>query len=145
MNYEKINFYFNYDFYGGDCTNFISQCLLAGGIEMDNSSKLGWYYSSSYDRAYAWTGVNEFFSYATKNNKNIGPKIRLVDINQIEVGDIVQIVSYGEVFHHNLLITKILGEKVYQNILVTCHTIDAKNKKLSDYFIKQIRFLKVMN
>ena len=137
--------FFNYDYYGGDCTNFISQCLLAGGINMDSSSKMGWYYNNSYDRSYSWTGVNEFFKFSVNNSGMFGPKVKKVTVKEVEVGDIVQLVQYGEVFHHNLLITKIVGENVYENILLTCHTFDVKDKKLSDYVIKDIRFLKVLN
>lgn len=38
-----------YDFtgIGGDCTNFVSQCLLAGCCVMDYEPVFGWYYRSA--------------------------------------------------------------------------------------------------
>lgn len=41
-----------YDFsqIGGDCTNFASQCLYAGGGVMNFTPEFGWYYISPEDR-----------------------------------------------------------------------------------------------
>src|SRR5699024_7748176 len=36
--------FYNYDTVGGDCTNFASQCLLAGGGAMNFTPDFGWYY-----------------------------------------------------------------------------------------------------
>ena len=37
--------FYNFDSLGGDCTNFVSQCVIYGGIKMDYSNN-GWYYIS---------------------------------------------------------------------------------------------------
>lgn len=36
--------YYNFDNIGGDCTNFVSQCLYAGCRVMNYSGDDGWYY-----------------------------------------------------------------------------------------------------
>ena len=36
--------YYNFDPIGGDCTNFISQCILAGSNTMNYTKNTGWYY-----------------------------------------------------------------------------------------------------
>ena len=136
--------YYNFDKIGGDCTNFISQCLLAGGFYM-NTSPNSWFYYSSSNRAPSWTGVNELFDFITKNKTNYGPKAKLVAIEDVQVGDIIQLLQSGNDFHHTLIITQILGEPSLNNILVTCHTRDAYNKRLSDYMFKKIRFLKLLS
>lgn len=136
--------FLNFDNLGGDCTNFISQCLYYGEIAQDSNYN-GWYYNSSYARSPSWTGVVEFYNYAINNNKNYGIKAKEITISELEVGDVVQMLQKGDRFHHNLLVTKIVGEKNINNIFVTCHTNDAKDKKLSDYYYKQIRFLKILN
>ncbi|MBQ3493834.1 MAG: amidase domain-containing protein, partial [Clostridia bacterium] len=125
-----------------DCTNFISQCLLFGGYEM-NFNNYGWFYDSPSNRAPAWTGVDEFFNFSTKNNTNYGPKAKLATISDMQVGDIIQLLQNGQNFHHTLIITQILGEPNLDNIFVACHTKDAYNKRLSDYNFKKIRFLKL--
>ena len=43
--------YYNFDSLGGDCTNFVSQCVYAGSSIMNFTKDLGWYYRSLSDRA----------------------------------------------------------------------------------------------
>lgn len=47
--------YKNYEAWGGDCTNFISQCVHAGGIPFDhngNNILRKWYWYSEIGRAH---------------------------------------------------------------------------------------------
>ena len=136
--------FLNFDNYGGDCTNFVSQCLFFGGIQM-NYSPNGWFYTNSNSRAPAWTSVDNFFNFAINNKTSFGVKAKQTSISNVEVGDVVQMLQKGTRFHHNLLITKITNSSNIKNIFVTCHTNDAKDKPLSDYYFKQIRFLKILN
>ena len=139
-NKRNPNFY-NFDNLGGDCTNFISQCLFAGDIQMNSKS---WFYFSLNSRSPSWTGVNEFYDFCINNISDYGPKAKVVTLQQIEVGDVIQICQNKDVFHHSLLIVDIIGEKTLKNILVACHTNDAINRRLSEYNIKKIRFLKII-
>lgn len=137
--------FYNFDSLGGDCTNFISQCLYYGSIPMDYSPN-GWYYVSLTKRSPSFSGVNEFFNYAITNTKSVGIKAKVVTIDKLEVGDVVQMLQKGDVFHHTLIITKITGKvPELNNIYVTCHTNDAKDKQLSNYYFKKIRFLKIIS
>ncbi len=137
--------FYDFDGLGGDCTNFVSQCLFFGGISM-NYNSLGWYYNNLNSRSPSWTGVDEFYSFATQNTSSYGVKAKETDISKISVGDIVQLKLVGEdEFHHTLLVTKILGYQSYLDILVTCHTYDAKDKPLGTYNIQDVRFLKITN
>ena len=61
--------YYNFDWLGGDCTNFASQCLFAGTGVMNDTLELGWYYRSLNDRAAAWTGVEYFYKFLTYGRK----------------------------------------------------------------------------
>lgn len=64
-------FYFNYAFgYGGNCTNFASQVLYAGGIQMTPSVSNPWtddwyYYGGAQSRNYSptWTNAHCFRTY----------------------------------------------------------------------------------
>jgi len=50
----------DYSSLGGDCANFTSQCLLAGGMPMHYGSAYSqdcWFYNSSSDRSSSWTGA----------------------------------------------------------------------------------------
>ena len=43
--------YYNFDAIGGDCTNFVSQCLFAGSGRMHYRKVYGCYYNDLNDRA----------------------------------------------------------------------------------------------
>lgn len=138
--------FLNFDNLGGDCTNFISQCLYYGNIPMQSQNKLGWYYFTSQNRSYSWAGVQEFFNFCTKNTTDFGPRAKVVLVSMVEVGDIIQLQQFGrDRFHHNLIITKIDGAPNFDTIKVTCHTNDALDKPLKDYYYNKIRFLKILN
>ncbi len=108
-------------------------------------SPLGWYYYSLNNRAPAFTGVEQLFNYSVSNNKNVGVRCKLTTIDQLEIGDIIQLCQRKPVFNHCVLITKIDGTPSLETIFVTCHTNDVYNKRLSDYFYTKIRFLKILN
>lgn len=136
--------FYNFENLGGDCTNFVSQCLNFAGIQMDFAPN-GWFYNNLNSRAPAWTGVNEFYTYGINNSKNVGVKFKECPIEETEIGDLVQLVTKNrQVFHHTAIITEKLGN-TFSNIFITCHTNNAKNKPLSAYNIKNYRFLKVLN
>lgn len=94
---------------GGDCTNFISQILYAGGAPMDNTGSYTWYYYGMSNRAPSWTGVNQLYTYLI-NNDYIGPQGKLANSSEIlysmNIGDIVQIdFNYDGVYDHSVAIT----------------------------------------
>ena len=129
---------------GGDCTNFVSQCLLAGSCVMDYSDPFGWYYLSSNERAPAWAGVEFLFDFLTgsgdfpSNDARSGPFGREVGMRQIQVGDVVQLAREGD-FYHTLFV---LG--VEQNdILVAAHSDDALDRRLSTYNFDTLRFIHI--
>lgn len=144
--WDKRNPYFyDFDELGGDCTNFVSQCLYFGGIEM-NFDRYGWYYKNLNSRAPAWTGVDEFYKFSTNNKNSVGVRAKLAQIDYVDLGDIVQLKLIGEDrFHHSLIVTKIVGQKTVDNVFVTSHTYDAINKPISHYFVEDMRFLKILN
>ncbi len=78
----------DYSPYGGNCTNFASQCLLAGALVMNFEPTFGWYYRSDSDRAAAWTGVPFFYRFLTENG-GVGPYA--VESDALELGDFIQL------------------------------------------------------
>lgn len=74
---------FNYfDDLGGDCTNFVSQCLLAGGVIMNFDKYYGWFYKNSFDRSPSWTGV-EYLKQFLLSKKTIRGVCRNGKIRQV--------------------------------------------------------------
>lgn len=123
--------YYNFSSMGGDCTNFISQCLHAGGINM-NFAKYGWYYSSLNDRAPAWTGVDEFWNFGIANTQ-VGFNLKESSLSSLRVGDIIQLYN-GERFYHTLLVVSI--EK---GIRVSAHDNNSFNIPLTSYYFRSYR------
>ncbi|MGW0823320.1 amidase domain-containing protein [Streptomyces sp. NPDC002845] len=73
---------------GGDCTNFISQSLRAGGWK----NKSGWYRNAKYwwynsgNQTYSWTGVDHWATFAKKS----GRTSILGNVYSMGIGDILQ-------------------------------------------------------
>ena len=129
--------YYNYDKIGGDCTNFISQCLYAGKREM-NYRGYGWYYNNANNKSASWTGVEYLYKFLI-NNKNEGPRGILIDKSDLEIGDIIQLSFDGIVYGHSLIVSEISGKE----IKICAHTIDSKDRSLDSYIYKKIRFLHI--
>ena len=129
--------YFDFSDLGGDCTNFVSQCLYAGSGIMNYTPNTGWYYISINNRSPSWTGVTFLYDFLV-NNQLVGPFGRLVEYWQAEPGDIVQLGRRNGEFYHSLLIVETMPQ-----ILVASHTNDAFERPLSSYTFDTARFIKI--
>lgn len=124
------NFY-HFGGIGGDCTNFVSQCLLAGGAKM-NFSYNGWFYINSYNRSPSWTAVNSFQNFLFRD-KEIGPFGKIEKLESLEIGDLIFLQQNPIRFNHSLIISKIEGKEIY----VCAHSDDSLDRPLSSYkFLK---------
>jgi hypothetical protein len=130
---------------GGDCTNFTSQCLLAGSCTMDFTTDFGWYYVNADDRAPAWTSVGFFYDFITEQpvfasqNSGLGPFGREVRAREIQPGDFIQLADEAGDYYHTLIITGFEPN----DILVCAHTDDALNRRLSTYNFSSLRFIHI--
>lgn len=135
--------FFDFELFGGDCSNFVSQSIFAGAGMMNYTKTFGWYYISSYDRSPSWTGVQYLYDFLTKN-KSDGPYAVETDISNLEIGDIVQLGDSDMKFYHSLFITKIDGVPSIDTIYVSTHSIDVKDQKLSSYVFENVRGIKIL-
>lgn len=119
--------YLNFDGIGGDCTNFASQCLLAGIGIMNYTKDIGWYYNSSTDRAAAWSDARYFRKFILSNT-NEGPLGNSAPINSLEKGDFISL-NNGIEYYHTLVVTGFENNQP----LVCAHTDDSYMRKLSTY------------
>ena len=140
--YSRNPKYYDFDKLGGDCTNFVSQCLYAGCNIMNYNKNIGWYYNSLNDRSPSWTGV-EFLSNFLINNKGIGPRGKKVSEKEVQIGDVAQLSFDGISFGHTLIIVNIGDILNLDNIYIACHTFDSYNRKLSSYIFKKIKFIHI--
>ena len=129
---------------GGNCTNFVSQCLFAGCGVMNYTPTFGWYYRSPEDRAPAWSGVNELFRFLTgvsefvEANQGVGPYATDArTARSIEVGDVIQLANEEGRFYHTLIISGFTDN----DILICAHSDDALDRPLSTYNYASLRVL----
>lgn len=134
----------NYAGIGGDCTNFVSQCLLAGSCTVDESLPFGWYYRSPDDRAPAWTSVEFLYDYLTgsgdfpPNDSRGGPFGREVRMRGVRIGDVVQLARQDD-YYHTLIVTGVDSN----DLRVSAHTDDALDRRLSTYNFDTVRFIHI--
>ena len=135
--------FFDFSELGGDCTNFASQCLYAGSGVMNYTPVLGWYYISLFERAPAWTGVNELYRFLV-NNKGPGPRAVETGLGRIEKGDIIQLkLRSVDRFDHTPVVTD-PGDRTPETIIIAAHSIDSKCRPLSSYNYKELRPLHIV-
>ena len=142
---DRNPLFYNFAGIGGDCTNFVSQCILAGSCVMNFTPDFGWYFISADNRAPAWTGVEFFWRFMTgapdfaNANGGIGPFGNLAEADDMEPGDVVQLGREEGDFYHTLLVTARRGDE----LLVSAHTNDVYDRPLSLYTAPRRRFLKI--
>ncbi len=129
--------FYDFEKIGGDCTNFVSQCIYAGKNEMNYQKDTGWYYISVNDRSGAWTSVEYLYAFLT-NNKDTGPKGKEISLHDARKADIIQFSYNGSEFSHSLFITQTQPE-----ILVCAHTFDVLDKPLRLYNYSRFRCIQI--
>lgn len=131
--------YFHFEGIGGDCTNFISQCLLAGGGKMNYDKYYGWFYISKDNRSPSWTSVKYLQRFLLTNNSP-GFVTKVMPIEKLQLGDIIQIRQNPDEFNHSVIITKITSREIY----VCAHSYDALDKPLSSYKAIELKGLHII-
>lgn len=124
---------------GGNCTNFVSQSIYAGSCVMNYTPTFGWYYISLEDRSPSWTGVQYFYNFMVSNT-DVGPYGKDATLDEIEIGDVIQLGNNADGFYHTLLVVGFDGE----DPLVAAQTDDAFRRPLSTYSYDFSRFIKIL-
>lgn len=137
--------FINFTGQGGDCTNFVSQTILAGCCTMNYTRDFGWYYRSIEDRAPAWTGVSAFYDFLTQApdflaaNGGVGPFGREVSTEEVLVGDVIQLANEEGRYYHTVIVTGFDAG----DILISAHSNDALDRPLSTYNYAALRYLHI--
>ena len=150
--HERNKEWYNFTDEGGNCQNYASQSLLAGGMEMDYTGDLQWkcYVTDpEYEpeingeetksgRTRSWVGVDYFYNYV-KNNEGYG-LVGDVNVNlyYAEPGDII-IVGNGSLAH-----TVIVSKVVDGHILVNSNSIDMKDYPIEAYTYLNVVLIKIL-
>lgn len=140
--YRRNPNYYDFEEIGGDCTNYASQCILAGTGVMNFTQTYGWYYLSLQYRAPAWTGVEFFWNFMT-GNQVAGPYGREVSLDETRPGDICQLMLDQNRFQHTPIITQAGFPRELSNTLVAAHSFDVNHRPLDSYDFRKIRYLHI--
>ena len=127
----------------GDSTNFISQCLYAGSGIMNTTPHSGWFYKNSINKSSSWVDTSSFYHFLISNNKS-GVFAREGTIGDMQVGDVIQLGNYKNIFYQTLIISSTTGKASYESISVPTHTKDVYNKPLLSFKFEKIRFLHII-
>ena len=137
--FSQNSLFANFAGIGGNCTNFVSQCIYAGSCEMNYKPTFGWYYISLDDRSPSWSGVEYFYNFIIEN-ADVGPFGRVATSDEPENGDVIQLARNEEGFYHTLLVVGFDGE----DILVAAQTDNAYARPLSTYDYDYARYIKIL-
>lgn len=140
---------------GGNCQNFVSQCLLAGGIPMDTTGGAvwKWYGRSPNNRAGAsgrsasWTGVEGFLSYVRGNEGGAGlAAVADAPYYGGRAGDVIHM-GYGEDegWSHTVLITEVLTDEAGNIVdyLVCSNTADQRDFPVGAYALTRQMLIRI--
>lgn len=131
--------------YGGDCANFISQCLYAGGKSMKGTPGTSsaaqdwsnWFSKGSScntsNVSSTWRGANAFKSYWQSNARGYSTfsSVSFDAYSYGFKGDAISLLNSNGSAYHTLMIVGY--DKVSKDFIVAAHTGNTKTAHLSDY------------
>jgi len=130
----------------GDCANFVSQCLRAGGAAFTFNPRNPWWYNSkniTYDTwSISWAVAHSLYWYLKVNNELKLPGPKGMEVNStvaLELGDVIFYENTKGVIFHSAIIT------AFNNIpLVSHHSYEALNIPYTNsYQSYKMHFIKV--
>ncbi len=139
--------------YGGNCQNYVSQALLAGGIPMDTKGSALWkWYSDTPNntnsvsgRSASWSSVSAFWSYASTNTGYGLVAHTSAPYYSGEIGDIIHMGTDDE-FRHTVIITQLVQDSNGNTIdyLISSNTANYKNFPASAYPYTNQSLIKIL-
>ena len=106
---------------------------------MNYTPTFGCFYRRAHDRTPSWTGVEFLYNFLV-NNEGAGPFAKEVPLNELEVGDIVQLGRATGDFYHSPVVVGVRRGNIY----VAAHSYDAFNRPLSSYRYEQARGIHIL-
>jgi hypothetical protein len=133
----------------GDCANFLSQCLNAGGAPMNYSNKNPWWYKHNSANvnndtwSISWTVAHSLYWYLKINqeSKLYGAKgLEVRDVSQLQLGDLIFFEDNNGAIFHSAIVTSFL----YNQPLISHHSFEALNiPYASSWPASKLHFLKI--
>ena len=125
--------WYTYDYSGGNCQNFSSQVLYAGGIPMDQEGDAQWYWKNHYDQNYSWINVSRFFNYAAGNTGYGLVADASANYYTGQTGDIL-IMGDGDMDHTTVIADTITDGSGTVDYLICSNTSNYRNFPASAYY-----------
>lgn len=135
--------FYDYSSIGGDCTNFVSQCVYAGIEVMNYSTENGWYYINANNKSPSWTGVTFFYDFLV-NNKGAGPYGIETELENLLPGDVIQLGDRNNNFYHTLILTAIMRGFRGRRYYICAHSQDAYQRDLFSYRFDSLRCVHIL-
>ena len=95
---------------------------------MNYDKYYGWFYIDKDNRSPSWTSVKYLNRFLSSKNSP-GFVIKIMPVDQLKIGDVIQIRQNQTEFNHSVIITKITNREIY----VCAHSYNAIDKPLSTY------------
>jgi len=142
-----------YDNYGGNCQNFVSQCLYNGGIPMDYTGKYQWkWYGTAVNnskqtrrgRSSSWSGVEDFLTYSRYNTGYGLVSKAGADYYTGEIGDVIHM-GTSQRWRHTVIITKVMpgGDGKTKDYLIASNTANVVNYPASAFVYCRHALIKI--
>lgn len=131
-----------YDRYGGNCMNFVSQTINAGGVPMDTTGS-AWYWFGNGNRTASWSGVNYFVSYV---QANIGSGLVGDAAAPYYTGEPGDVIAMGnDHFRHIVMISEVLTDESGNtaDYLICSNTGDLCDFPAGAYFYTYQQLIKI--
>ncbi len=141
--YDRNPRYYDFEDIGGDCTNFVSQCLFSGCRTMNYSQNNGWYYITQDDRSPSWTGV-AFLREFLLTNKGTGVYGAETDLSELSAGDVILLENSNGTPYHAVIVSSVMFPPVPENIRICSHSFDRRNEPLTVYDHRYAQGIKIL-
>ena len=134
-----------YDAVGGNCMNFGSQVLLAGGIPEDRRGSEKWYWDGQNDLDLSWINVGRFYDYCRKNEGYGLVADTEAGYYTGEVGDVL-IVGFNGDHRHTTIISDVVFDENGQVVdyLISCNTTNYRDFPAGAYYYTFHRLIKII-
>lgn len=134
---------------GGDCTNFVSQCLYAGGAPMDHNIIRPWWYDIKQGKgSICWTVAHSLYWYLKVNqriNRNVIKGLEVEDITKLEIGDVIFYENFDNAIFHAAIITSFVDVGDTRQPRISQHTFNQLNETYKkSYNYKKMHFIKII-
>lgn len=120
-----------YEEFEVDCTNFVSQCIFAGGAPMNYTGKrdLGWWYAGKKGNqelwSFSWAVANSLQTFLSHSRRGMHGHV-VDDPRELQPGDTISYDWDGDGrYQHN---TFVIGKDANGMPLVNAHTYNSRNR-----------------